>query len=218
MLERSRRTSAEQIRHTLAARIIDGTLEPGMPLDEQGLAAEFGVSRTPIREALRLLRASGLVEQRPHSSAVVAKPDDATLTGMFEVMAHLEALSAGLSAVMMSVGERQVLTKLHADMAEIMREGDQQAYTEANEVFHSLIYAGAHNAYLDELTRMTRQRLQPFRRAQFASLGRLGRSHAEHTRVIAAILCGDRVGAETAMREHILTVESAYQHLQPQPA
>lgn len=213
MLQRSPRTSAEQIRQTLAARIINGELAPGTPLDEQGLAAEFSVSRTPIREALRLLRASGLVEQRPHSSAVVAKPDDATLAGMFEVMAYLEALCAGLSAVMMSVSERQSLSVHHTAMARMVRDGDAQAYVEANETFHSMIYKGAHNAYLLELTSATRQRLQPFRRAQFGTLGRLGRSHEEHSQVVAAILRGDRTGAETAMRGHISTVEHAYQEL-----
>lgn len=213
MLQRPPRTSAEQIRQSLAARIISGELAPGTPLDEQGLAAEFAVSRTPIREALRLLRSSGLVEQRPHSSAVVAKPDEATLAGMFEVMAYLEALCAGLSAVMMDGSERQSLATHHSAMASLVREGNAQAYVEANELFHSLIYRGAHNAYLLELTSATRQRLQPFRRAQFGTLGRLGRSHEEHSRVVAAILCGDRTGAETAMRGHITTVEHAYQTL-----
>lgn len=212
-MARPARTSAEEIRHTLATRIISGALRPGAPLDETGLAAEFAVSRTPIREALRLLRASGLVDQQPHSSAVVAKPDDTTLTGMFEVMAYLEALSAGLSAVMMSVGERQALSTLHAEMAAIVRNGNPTLYVEANETFHSMIYDGAHNAYLAEMARSTRQRVQPFRRAQFSSLGRLGRSHEEHTKVVAAILCGDRAGAESAMRSHIAIVETAWQNL-----
>lgn len=213
MLQRSTRTSAEHIRQTIAARIINGELAPGTPLDEQGLAAEFSVSRTPIREALRLLRSSGLVEQRPHSSAVVAKPDEATLAGMFEVMAYLEALCAGLSAVMMGVGERQALSTHHSAMAAMVRAGDAQSYVEANEAFHSMIYHGAHNSYLHELTSATRQRLQPFRRAQFGTLGRLGRSHEEHSQVVAAILCGDRAGAESAMRGHISTVEHSYQKL-----
>lgn len=212
-MARPARTSAEEIRHSLAARIISGELLPGTALDETGLAAEFAVSRTPIREALRLLRASGLVDQRPHASAVVAKPDDATLAGMFEVMSYLEALSAGLSSAMMSVGERQVLSSLHAEMAGFVRDGNIARYVEANEAFHSLIYDGAHNGYLSELCRSTRQRLQPFRRAQFSSLGRLGRSHEEHTKVVAAILCGDRQGAEAAMRSHISTVEHSYQSI-----
>lgn len=212
MLKRPR-TSAEDIRQQLAARIISGDLAPGTPLDETSLATEFFVSRTPIREALRLLAASGLVDQKPHARALVAKPDDATLAGMFEVMAYLEALCAGLSAIAMTATEREALDALHIGMAHVVREGDHAGYVEANEAFHSAIYEGAHNAYLAEVTRSTRQRLQPFRRAQFQALGRLSRSHAEHGVVVDAILQGDRAGAETAMRRHIGIVEDAYQDL-----
>jgi DNA-binding GntR family transcriptional regulator len=207
------RTSAEDIRRQLAARIISGELAPGTPLDETGLAGEFAVSRTPIREALRLLAASGLIDQKPHARALVAKPDDATLAGMFEVMGYLEAICAGLSAIAMSAAERDALDALHIQMAAIVREGDHAAYADANEAFHSAIYDGAHNAYLSEVTRSTRQRLQPFRRAQFKALGRLSRSHAEHGVVVDAILQGDRTGAEAAMRQHIAIVEGAYGEL-----
>jgi DNA-binding GntR family transcriptional regulator len=207
------RTSAEDIRQQLATRIISGALAPGTPLDETVLAAEYSVSRTPIREALRLLAASGLVDQKAHAKALVAKPDEATLAGMFEVMGYLEALCAGLSAAAMSAAERDKLDSLHMRMAAIVRDGNHTAYIEANEVFHSAIYDGAHNAYLAELARSTRQRLQPFRRAQFQALGRLSRSHAEHTLVVDAILQGDRAKAEWAMRKHIAIVEDAYQEL-----
>ncbi len=207
------RTSAEDIRQQLATRIISGALAPGTPLDETVLAAEYSVSRTPIREALRLLAASGLVDQKAHAKALVAKPDEATLAGMFEVMGYLEALCAGLSAAAMSAAERDKLDSLHMRMAAIVRDGNHTAYIEANEVFHSAIYDGAHNAYLAELARSTRQRLQPFRRAQFQALGRLSLSHAEHTLVVNAILQGDRAKAEWAMRKHIAIVEDAYQEL-----
>ena len=213
MLKRHPRTSAEDIRQQLAARIICGELAPGTPLDETGLASEFSVSRTPIREALRLLAASGLIDQKPHAKALVAKPDDATLAGMFEVMGYLEALCAGICAIAMTAAEREALDALHAGMAAIVREGDAIAYVDANEAIHSAIYDGAHNAYLGEVTRSTRQRLQPFRRAQFQALGRLSRSHAEHGVVVDLILQGDRDGAEAAMRKHIAIVEGAYGEL-----
>lgn len=212
MLKRPR-TSAEDIRQQLAARIISGELAPGTPLDETSLATEFSVSRTPIREALRLLAASGLIDQKPHAQALVAKPDAATLAGMFAVMGYLESLCAGLSAVAMNSAERDALDTLHLSMAAIVREGDHAGYVEANEAFHSAIYDGAHNAYLADLTRSTRQRLQPFRRAQFHVLGRLSRSHAEHSVVVDAIMQGDRARAEWAMGQHIAIVEDAYQEL-----
>jgi len=208
-----KRTSAEEIRRVLASRIIGGDLKPGTPLDETQLAAEFAVSRTPVREALRLLAASGLVDQKPHARALVAQPDEAELAGMFEVMGYLEAICAGLSAAMMTATEREALDALHAEMAGIVRDGDAARYAEANDAFHTAIYDGAHNAYLSEITRSTRQRLQPFRRAQFGTLGRLSQSHAEHEAIVDAILRGDRGEAESAMRRHISIVGDASQRL-----
>ncbi len=208
-----KRTSAEEIRQQLAGRIISGALEPGSALDETLLATEFAVSRTPVREALRLLAASGLVDQKPHAKALVAKPNDADLAGMFEVMGYLESLCAGLSAVAMVAPEREALDALHIEMGAIVRAGDATAYAAANDMFHSAIYDGSHNAYLAEVTRSTRQRLQPFRRAQFAIRGRLTRSHTEHGIILEAILRGDQPAAEAAMRSHISIVENAYQRL-----
>jgi len=166
-----------------------------------------------VREALRLLAASGLVDQKAHAKALVAKPDADALAGMFEVMGYLEALCAGLCATMMSAAEREALDSLHRQMAGIVRAGDATRYAEANDLFHTTIYEGAHNTYLNEITRSTRQRLQPFRRAQFGALGRLAKSHAEHDAVVEAILRGDRSAAELAMRQHISIVEDAYQRL-----
>lgn len=208
-----KRTSAEEIRRVLAGRIISGTLAPGVGLDETLLASEFAVSRTPVREALRQLAASGLVDQKPHAKALVAKPDTAALAGMFEVMGYLEALCAGLSAAMMTAREREMLDTMHQEMARIVRDGDATRYAEANDAFHAAIYDGAHNGYLNEITRSTRQRLQPFRRAQFGTMGRLAKSHAEHGDVVEAILRADRTAAEVAMRKHISIVETAYQEL-----
>jgi DNA-binding GntR family transcriptional regulator len=208
-----KRTSAEEIRREIAARIIAGTLAPGTGLDERLIAADFAVSRTPVREALRLLAASGLVDHKPHAKAMVAKPDEASLRGMFEVMGYLEALCAGLCAVAMTADERSALDALHTEMSAIVRDGDATRYAEANDLFHAAIYEGSHNVYLVEITAATRQRVQPFRRAQFGTLGRLTKSHDEHSAVVEAILRGERAEAETAMRKHIAIVETAYREL-----
>jgi DNA-binding GntR family transcriptional regulator len=194
-------------------RILDGSYEPGAKLSEEELAATIGVSRTPVREALRLLAASGLVDHRPHTKATVAKPDERSLRGMFEVMGYLEALCAGLCAIEMTAQEREDLDALHGAMAGIVRDGDAARYAEANDQFHAAIYEGSHNAYLFEITGATRQRLQPFRRAQFGTLGRLTKSHDEHGAVVEAILRGERAEAEAAMRQHIAIVETAYREL-----
>jgi len=204
-----RKTLAEELRLQLADEIVRGGLEPGVALDETELARRFGVSRTPVREAIRLLAASGLVEAQPHRGAVVARPSEARLLGMFEALQELEALCSGLAAERMTGAERSELERLHEELAALVRTGDPQPYYEMNLSFHIAIYAGSHNDYLAELTAATRARIAPFSRAQFRTLGRLAESHVEHALVIEAILRGDRDGAMEAMRDHIETVRQA---------
>lgn len=204
------RTRTEALRLRLADEIVSGVLEPGTPLDEHELASRFGVSRTPVREAIRQLSASGLVSVRPHRGAVVALPTPAQLNDMFEAMAELEALCAGLAARNMTTPERRALVELHEALRMLVHDGDPVRYHEANEVFHAAIYAGSHNGYLAELTLMTRTRVAPFRRAQFRTTGRLGGSYREHDLIVQAILRGDQLGASEAMRAHIGIVRDAF--------
>src|SRR4051794_16209828 len=204
-------TRAEELRLQLADEIVCGALAPGAPLDETEIAKRFNVSRTPVREALRQLATSGLVEARAHRGAVVARPSLERLSGMFEAMAELEALCAGLAAQRMTPVERQRLEAIHEELRSLSHVGNPERFHEVNERFHSAIYAGAHNAYIAEITLATRVRVQPFRRAQFRNLGRLAKSHAEHDRVVVAILRGDKVGATNAMRAHIELVRGEYE-------
>ena len=205
------RTLAETIRLQLADEIISGFLAPGAVLDETDLAKRFQVSRTPVREAIRQLAASGLVESRAHRGSVVAWPSHERLIGMFEVMAELEAMCAGLAAARTTPEERRALAAVHEELRAMIQSGDPQRYHEINEAFHATIYAGAHNAYLAEITVATRLRVRPFRRAQFRNLGRLAKSHDEHDAVVTAIMRGDRTGAAEAMRYHIKTVGDEYE-------
>src|SRR5229473_918187 len=108
-------TRAEELRLQLADEIIRGALAPGAPLDETDIARRFSVSRTPVREALRQLAASGLVDARAHRGAVVARPSIDRLTCMFEAMAELEALCAGLAAERMQPAERHRLEAIHEE-------------------------------------------------------------------------------------------------------
>ncbi|SON56934.1 putative HTH-type transcriptional regulator YdfH [Hartmannibacter diazotrophicus] len=203
------RTRTEDLRLQLADEIMRGELKPGTPLDEARIAARFGVSRTPVREALRQLGAGGLIELRPHRGAVVA-PFSATKFGeLFMAMAELEGLCAGMAAMNMTAQDRHEMERTHATLRDLIRTGDPQRYHEVNEAFHNSIYAGAHNSHIAELTLSTRLRLQPFRRAQFRNLARLALSYAEHDKVVQAILRGDRDGAATAMRDHIIIVRDA---------
>jgi DNA-binding GntR family transcriptional regulator len=206
-----RKTRAEELRLQLADEIVRGAFLPGAELDEITLADRFHVSRTPVREAIRMLAASGLVEARAHRAAVVARPSAEKLAGMFEAMAELEALCSGFAAERMTSGERRILEDTHDQLRMMIQSGDPQRYHEVNEAFHGIIYAGAHNTYLAEITLSTRSRVQPFRRAQFRNLGRLTKSHIEHDRVVQAILRGEQSIAASAMFAHIVTVRDEYE-------
>jgi len=203
-------TRAAEVRLQIADEIVNGALQPGATLDETDLAHRFGVSRTPVREALRALAASGLVETRPHRGTIVAHPAPQRLAEMFVTMAELEALCAGIAALAMTAAERRELAAIHAALGALVRDGDPERYHELNEAFHGAIYAGSHNGYLAEITAETRVRVQPYRRAQFRQVGRLARSHAEHDAIVGAILRGDRAAAAAAMRSHIAIVRDAY--------
>jgi len=204
-------TRAEELRLQLADEIVRGALRPGAALDETDIARRFSVSRTPVREALRQLVASGLVEARPHRGAVVARPSIERLTDMFEAMAELEALCAGHAAERMTPVERHQLEAVHEELRVLSYAGNPDRFHEVNERFHNTIYAGSQNAYVAEMTLATRVRVQPFRRAQFRNLGRLAKSHAEHDRIVVAILRGDKAGASAAMRDHIELVRDEYE-------
>ena len=197
-------TRAEELRLQLADEIVRGALAPGAALDETDIARRFNVSRTPVREALRQLAASGLIEARAHRGAVVARPTLERLNGMFEAMAELEALCAGLAAERMPAVERARLEAIHEELRVLSHAGNPER-------FHNAIYAGSQNGYIAEMTLATRVRVQPFRRAQFRNLGRLAKSQAEHDRVVVAIMRGDRTGAAAAMRAHIELVRGEYE-------
>ncbi len=204
-------TLAEELRIQLADDIVRGILPPGATLDESEMARRFNVSRTPVREALRQLAANGLVDAKPHRSTLVAHPNAERLNAMFEAMAELEAICAGLAAERMTSVERRALEELHEQSRLLSYADDPEQFHEINELFHNAICAGAHNASLGELTLATRKRVQPFRRAQFRNPGRLHKSQAEHDRVVEAILQGNRDGAAAAMREHIDLVHREYE-------
>jgi DNA-binding GntR family transcriptional regulator len=169
------------------ADIVTGLIKPGTALDETQLAKAFGTSRTPVREALRQLAPTGLVQVAPRRGALVAIPDSTQLGEMFLVMAELEAMAAALSALAMTPDQRRDLERQHAAMAAMVRAADIAAYRAANVAFHHMPYVGAHNRYLGEIATATRRRLAPFRAAQLEAPDRLRRSHEEHAAIVTAI-------------------------------
>lgn len=210
-VERSARrlTRGEEITRQIADDIIHGRLAPGTKLDEVDVARRFGTSRTPVREALGQLCAMGLAERLAYRGVEVTLIATERLADMFVVMAELEASAARLAALQMTPAERRALEDLHRSSRDLVRAGAREAYALHNTEFHSALYAGSHNSYLEELLVATRKRLNPFRRAQFNLLGRLASSHNEHDAVVQAILRGDGEAAALAMRGHVLTVSAA---------
>lgn len=206
-------STADKLAEALAESIFSGDFEPGSRLDEQQLAQRFAVSRTPVREALRLLATSGLIEIRPRRGAFVTEVSPSELEELFVAMGELEATCARLAALSMATTERRRLEALHDRMRELARGDDAAAFAEANHAFHTMIYAGAHNVVLADMTAALRKRLAPFRRAQFYLEGRPPRSHAEHDAVVRAIVDGDAGGAHAAMLHHVTLVEASFEEL-----
>jgi len=113
----------------------------------------------------------------------------------------------------MAPTERRRLQMIHDRMGELARQDDVAAFTEANHVLHTTIYAGAHNAVIADMAIAIRRRVAPFRRAQFQLEGRPSRSFAEHDAVVSAIVRGDAQAAHMAMLHHVMLVEQSYEEL-----
>ena len=120
-------TRSDRVRRRLADQIISGELKPGQQLDEKALAEAFNVSRTPVREALRQLAASELVDWRPHQSAVVATITIPKMVEMFEVMAEVEGFCGRLAARRMTPNERKDLIVRHKKCLPYVKAGDRES-------------------------------------------------------------------------------------------
>ena len=206
-------TRAERLADAIAASVLSGEFRPGLRLDEKMLAKRYAVSRTPVREALRQLASTGLIDIKPRRGATVVRATSAQLETMFGAMAEIEATCARLSAISMTPLERRRLASFHEFMIDFVRRNDGDGFAAANLTLHTQIYLGAHNAIVADFATGLRRRLAPFRRAQFQTQGRLPRSHDEHKKVVNAILKGDAAAAHTAMFHHMSLVEESFERL-----
>lgn len=203
MAAESGKTLSQTICDHVTEEIVRGELAPGMRLDEQSLADRFGVSRSPIRDALRQLAATRLVLYVPHRGFSVADVDSSELDSLFETAGEIEALCAKLCALRAVPAERKQLELIHNLAASVLDAGDERRYSALNDQLHNLIYTGAHNNALKEIAVNLRQRLAPFRsRFFFTTDNRMHASFAEHGELIAAILAHDGEAAAKAMHEH----------------
>jgi DNA-binding GntR family transcriptional regulator len=215
MSAKIKQTAVARVRTTLADEIARGVIGPGSVLDETSLAERFAVSRTPVREAIRQLEAIGFATSRPHCSATVPRFTPDKLTEMFVVMAEMEALCARFAAQETRPLWRDRLEKAHEACCAAAETGEIELYHAANIRFHETISDISGNGFLAEVTTNVRNRLAPFRRAQFHSLGRLKLSVEEHARVVAAILDNDPDLAATTMRSHMLEVRHSVGDVSP---
>lgn len=193
----------DRVREVLEREIVGGRLLPGARLEEPALARRFGVSRTPIREALHQLAAIGLIEMRRARSPVVAAFTVQDLLDAFEVMAQLEALCGRLAARRATEADRTALRRSHAAASEAAHSGDVDEYYRCDVAFHDALYRAAHNGVLEDQLRALRNRFGPYRRRHFAWRGRIAQSHEEHSRIIAAIEAGNPDDTEASARAHV---------------
>ena len=169
----------------LAEEIIRRQLAPGARLDEVSLAQRFGVSSSPVRDALRLLAGTRLVDHRPRRGFCVAVVDQDELQDLFEAAGELEALCAKLCALRAGAAERKRIEIVHQSTSAAAASGDATTYATLNEELHRLIYAGARNRTLAELATSMRQRLAPFRaRLFFSADNRMQGSNLEHDAIV----------------------------------
>lgn len=194
---------AESIRETLEHLIITGEFSDGDRLDETRLSERFSVSRTPLREALQMLAASGLLELIPRRGAYVRHPGIIELVQMFEVMAELEGMCGRLAARRLTNDDLSALKKSAAACEAALETGDADAYYRENEHFHTLLYVASGNSFLATEARRLQKRLQPFRRMQLHVRGRMAQSMAEHHRILVALEQGDAIAAESELQDHI---------------
>jgi DNA-binding GntR family transcriptional regulator len=196
-------TIAEQIYDHLVGEIIKGSIRPGQRVEEQAVATQFGVSRTPVRDALRQLAGTGLVEFRPNKGVTVVDMKLDELMEMFEALGELEALCAKMAAQRMTQLERRALENLQNAATTIVHAEDEAAYFDLNNQIHQAIYSGSHNQSVAAVTENFRQRLMPFRSSAGIVTHRMRDSHAEHQKLVDAIIPGDAAKAHEAMRSHV---------------
>ncbi|MER5183900.1 GntR family transcriptional regulator [Streptomyces sp. NPDC002896] len=197
----------DEIAARIRDRIMSGAFAIGMPLRQAALANEFGVSRTPVREALRQLQHGGLIEVHPNRGAVVRVPAPWEVRQAYEVRAELEGLAAQRAAVRISSAQTDRLRDLNKVLHSALEGGSSPETAAANDEFHTIICAAAENAWL---LRMVDQVNASFpRNVSSLVLSEVERHRREnvhqHDEIIAALASRDPEAARAAMYAHIIS-------------
>lgn len=193
----------DEVAAGLRERIFSGELAPGSFLDEVRLAEEMQISRTPLREALKVLTAEGLVRHEPRRGCFVGEVTEQDLDEIFPVIALLEGRCAREAAVNASDADLQALEALHDKLARHARAKRINEYYAANFAIHEAIIALANNRWLAQVITDLRKIVKLARLQQLHAPGRLEQSLSEHLAVFAALKARDAEGAEAAMRTHL---------------
>lgn len=196
-------TRAEVLLAEIEAMIIDGSLAPGERLDETVLAKQFGVSRTPVREAIRVLTAIGLVQNTGRQGAEVAQVSVSMLIEMFELMAVLEGMCAQLAARRATDDERCAMFQTHEVLEKTLDRGDHKEFYKINLKFHDQLYEASHTQYLALETLRLRRRLSPYRMRVTYQPGRMRATLGEHFEILKALESSDSEAAMEAARSHM---------------
>jgi len=193
----------DRIREQIEHEILSGRMPPGSQIDEKALAASFQASRTPVREALLVLAARGLVTIVPRSGIYVRKADMQELLSALEALTELETVVAGFATKRANRMQVRAMFKALDACEAAVKENDIDGYRQANNKLHTVIHEAGANPVLAQQIYTTRQMLMGYRLRSFEMPGRLAVSVKEHAGIVEAISAGQVEQARQCMREHI---------------
>jgi len=203
----------QEVAELLRARIFAHELPPGAWIDEQAIAAELGISRTPMREALKVLVSEGLAVLKPRRGCYVAELSEQDLDEVFPVMALLEGRCALEATQKATAADIQHLEQLHEALEQAARDQNADAFFAANDAFHAALQDIAGNGWLKHLIDDTRKVIKLTRRYSLVVDGRVDQSLAEHRTIMAALREGDANLAAQRMHDHLLSGREALSRL-----
>jgi DNA-binding GntR family transcriptional regulator len=194
----------EEVAELLRQRIFSRELEPGSWIDELKLADEYGISRTPLREALKVLAAEGLVTMKVRRGAYVTEVSEKDLADVYHLLSLLESDAAGVVAGHATEAELAELDALHAELEAAAAPGhiDRQNFFAINERFHMRLLAIADNRWRDQMVADLRKVMKLNRHNSLLKSGRIGESLKEHRAIMAAIKARDAAAAMARMQRH----------------
>ncbi len=194
----------QEVAVRLRQRIVEGQLAPGAKLNERELAELLNVSRTPLREAIRMLAAEGLVELLPNRGAVVAQMSAQDVADTFEVIAGLEGQSGELAAQRITEAELAEIRALHYEMMAAWTRRDLPTYYRLNAQIHAQINAAARNPVLAHTWRTVNARLQALRFRSNFDEAKWKRAVKEHERMVELLAARDSAGLRALLVEHLV--------------